>query len=49
VSPLDTLTSSLWLEIDDITVAHARDPLYPYRLINTDDHDTVTARFLRTT
>jgi hypothetical protein len=46
VSPLDTPSTSIWLVVDNITVAHSREPGYPYRLINTDEGETASARFL---
>jgi hypothetical protein len=47
VSPLDVATTGIWLELTDITVTHSGEPGYPYRLIDTDDHETASARFLR--
>jgi hypothetical protein len=46
ISPLDRIDTDLWLPVDDITVTHSRDPSYPYRLVNTDEGETATARFL---
>jgi hypothetical protein len=46
VSPVDTVDTSIWLDVDNITVAHSHDPLYPYLLINTDEGETAHARFL---
>jgi hypothetical protein len=46
VSPLDTVTTSIWLTVDSIKVARSRDPGYPYLLINTDEGETAAARFV---
>jgi len=43
VSPLDRIDGSLWLPVSDITVIEGDDPLYPYKLINTDDGEVVNA------
>jgi hypothetical protein len=46
VSPLDTVTTSIWLSVDSIKVARSHDPEYPYLLINTDEGETAAARFI---
>ncbi len=46
ISPLDQVDTALWLPVDEITVTHSRDPSYPYRLVNTDEGETASARFL---
>ena len=46
VAPLDRLDSALWLPVTDITVTDGDDLLYPYKLINTDDHEVVNAKLL---
>ena len=46
ISPLDTITSALWLPISDIVVIEGNDLGYPYKLINTDDRESVNARRL---
>lgn len=46
VSPLDRIDCILWLPLTDIVVAESNNPLYPYRLINSDDGETVEAKLL---
>jgi hypothetical protein len=47
VSPLDTIDSSLWLATEDIVVVESKNPLFPYRLINKDQGETVEAKLIR--
>ena len=47
VSPYDVIDSALWLPPSDITVIEGNDPGYPYKLVNTDDSETVNARLIR--
>lgn len=46
VSPLDRVYSIIWLPITDIIVTESGKPLYPYRLVNSDDDETVEAKLL---
>ncbi|PWU10700.1 MAG: hypothetical protein C5B50_24955 [Verrucomicrobia bacterium] len=46
ISPLDTITTTLWLPVSRIAVIQGDDLQYPYKLINTDAHEVVNARFL---
>jgi hypothetical protein len=47
VAPLDRVDSGIWLETTDIMVRKTNeDPNYPYLLINTDDHETVHAKYM---
>lgn len=47
VSPLDVIDSALWLPLENITVINGEDPMFPYKLINTDDHHSVNVKPLR--
>jgi len=47
VSPFDVSDTAIWLESSEITVIQSKDPAYPYKLINADEHETVHARLLR--
>jgi hypothetical protein len=47
ISPLSRVDTSLWLDVDNITVLRGGSPGYGYRLINTDeDGEIADARFL---
>lgn len=46
VSPLDRIYTTLWLATEDIIVLESDDPLYPYKLVNTDDKETVEVKYL---
>jgi len=46
VSPLDVITSILWLPVSNIYVVESENSLYPYKLINTDDGESVEAKYL---
>lgn len=46
VSPVDQVTSSIWLPVSDVVVV-ASSGFYPYRIINKDDGESVEARRLR--
>ena len=46
ISPLDQAASSIWLPIDNVVVRHSRDPSYPYLIVNTDEGETASARFV---
>lgn len=46
VSPLDQIISSLWLPTSSIYVVQTNNPFYPYKLINTDDDESVQAKYL---
>lgn len=45
VSPIDIIYSAIWLPISNIVVVEDSGP-YPYKLINTDDGETVNAKYL---
>jgi len=47
VSPVDRINSSLWLRTSSITITEGNNPNYPYKLINTNDRETVDAKPLR--
>jgi hypothetical protein len=46
VSPLDLPYSILWLPTVSITIIDKQGDIYPYVLVNTDDHETAAARFV---
>jgi len=46
VAPIGRVDSNLWLPTTDITVINGDDPSYPYKLINTEDNETVDARLV---
>ena len=45
VSPIDIIHSAIWLAVSNIVVVEDSGP-YPYKLINTDDGETVNAKYL---
>ena len=45
ISPIDTIYTGIWLPISNITVIIDGGP-YPYKLINTDDGESVNAKYL---
>lgn len=45
VSPIDIIYSAIWLPVSNITVVEDSGP-YPYMIINTDDRETVSVKFL---
>lgn len=45
VSPIDIIYSAIWLPVSNIAVVKDSGP-YPYKLINTDDGETVNAKYL---
>jgi hypothetical protein len=45
VSPIDVIYSAIWLPISNIVVVEDSGP-HPYKLINTDDGETVNAKYL---
>ncbi len=47
VSPFDVTDSGLWTSASEITVIDGNDPAYPYKLVNTDDNETVNAKLIR--
>jgi hypothetical protein len=47
VDPVDAIVSSLWLPTEDIVVVESRDAVYPYRLVNKDQGETVKARLIK--
>ena len=46
ISPIDRVDTSLWLVTEEITVTDSGNPMYPYKLINTDTEDVVEAKLL---
>jgi len=46
ISPIDRIDTMLWLPTEDITVVESDNPLYPYKLINTDAGDAVEAKLI---
>ena len=46
VSPLDIVTTCIWLPVSDISVVSGKDPVYPYMLINTDDGEMANAKYV---
>ena len=47
VSPVDRINSSLWIRTSSITITESNNPTYPYKLINTNDRETVDAKPIR--
>ena len=47
VSPYDAADSGVWTSSTEITVIEGNDPSYPYKLVNTDDNETVNAKLVR--
>ena len=45
VSPIDVIYSAIWLPVSNIAVVKDSGP-YPYKLINTDDGESVNTKFL---
>jgi len=45
VSPIDVIYSAIWLPISNIVVVEDSGP-HPYKLINTDDGESVNAKYL---
>lgn len=46
VAPLDRINTALWLGTTQITVLDGDDPLYPYKLVNTDDGEVANAKLV---
>ena len=46
ISPIDIINSSLWLSVSDVYVTESSNPYYPFKIINTDDGETVEAKFV---
>lgn len=46
VSPLDKINSMIWIPFSNIIITESDDVFYPFRLINTDDKETVAATLL---
>ena len=47
IQVVDRVDSGVWLESDDVMVKRTNeDPNYPYLLINTDEHETVHAKYM---
>jgi len=46
ISPIDRINTMLWLVVDEITVVESNNPLYPFKLINTDNGDTAEAKLV---
>lgn len=47
ISPVDTVTTSIWAGSTEITIIKLDNSTYPYKLINTDDNESVRARRVR--
>lgn len=45
VSPIDVVTSMIWLPVSDVTVIES-DGIFPYKIINTDDGESVEAKYI---
>ncbi len=45
VSPIDVIYSAIWLPVSNIVVVEDSGP-HPYKLINTDDGESVNAKYL---
>ncbi len=46
ISPIDIVTTCIWLPVSNISVMSGKDAVYPYMLINTDDGETADAKYL---
>ena len=46
ISTIDRIDTMLWLITEEITVLEGDNPVYPYKLINTDTGDKVDAKYL---
>lgn len=47
ISPVDTVTTSIWLGTSEITIIKVDNSTYPYKLVNTDDNESVRARRMK--
>lgn len=47
ISPVDAVTTSTWSGASEITIIKLDNSTYPYKLINTDDNESVRARRMR--
>jgi len=47
IAPLDRINSFLWLPATSITITESNNPIYPYKLINANDRETVDAKPIR--
>ena len=45
VSPIDVVPSMIWLPVSDVTVIES-DGIFPYKIINTDDGESVEAKYI---
>jgi len=46
ISLIDKINTMLWLPIEDVVVTESENPLYPYKLINTDSGNTADAELI---
>jgi len=46
ISPIDRVDTSIWLVTEQITVIVGDNPVYPYKLINTDTEEVAEAKLL---
>ena len=46
ISSIDRINTMLWLVTEEITVIESGNPLYPYKLINSDSGDTAEAKLI---
>ena len=46
ISPIDRVDTSIWLVTEAITVIVGDNPVYPYKLINTDTEEVAEAKLL---
>lgn len=46
VSPIDTVTTSIWLPVTEVVVVDGEDPSFPYKMINKDDGETADVKLI---
>jgi len=46
ISPIDRINTSLWLITEEIIVIESGNPLYPYKLINSDSGNAAEAKLI---
>jgi hypothetical protein len=46
VSPLDRIYTAIWLPISEVVIVEGDDPLYPFRIVNTDDREVANVRMI---
>lgn len=47
ISPIDIISTALWLATSDVVVIEGDDPSYPFKIVSSDDNEVVNARLLR--